>query len=53
VSLDEMIKQAQEKGLISISPLAMRGKSDSVFGLLSIMARTKPLRTSDIWLGVN
>jgi hypothetical protein len=53
MSLDELIKQVQEKGLISISPLAMRGKSDSVFGLLSIMVRTKPLCVSGIMLGVN
>jgi hypothetical protein len=53
MSLDELIKQAQEKGLISVSPIIMRGKSDSVFGLLAIMARTRPLFRSDITWSVN
>lgn len=43
MSLNEMVKQAQEKGLLSICPFTLRGKSESTFGLLSIMVKTEPI----------
>ncbi|MFA5937185.1 MAG: hypothetical protein WC822_04915 [Candidatus Paceibacterota bacterium] len=49
MSLDEMIKRAQEKGLLSICPIAFRGKAEAAFGMLSIMAKTESIETDPEW----
>jgi len=49
MSLDEMIKQAQEKGLLSICPFTVRGKAEATFGMLSIMAKTEPVEQDPEW----
>lgn len=49
MSLDDMIKQAQENGLISICPFTLRGKPEATFGMLSIMAKTEPVIIDPDW----
>lgn len=49
MSLDELIKQAQEKGLIHICPLGLRGKSEAVFGLLSVLTQTDSMDADSDW----
>jgi hypothetical protein len=43
--MDELIKEMQEKGLISF---VTKGKAQSVFNLLNILATTEPITTNEI-----
>jgi hypothetical protein len=49
MSFDDLVKQAQEKGLLSIGPIVLRGKAESTFGMLSIMAKTEPIEHDPEW----
>jgi len=50
--MDELIKEMQEKGLISIAPLRFQGKANAVLEFLSIMATTDPMETDLNWWGL-
>ncbi len=50
--LNDLIKDAQEKGLMSIAPLKFRGKAKPVFEMLAIMADTEPIEADKDWWGV-
>ncbi len=45
--MNELIKKMQEKGLVSIMPLRFRGKSNSVWNLIAIMADTAKYNTTE------
>jgi len=43
--MDELIREMQEKGLVTF---VTKGKAQSVFGLLNILATTEPITTDEI-----
>ena len=47
--LTNIIQQAQEKGLIAISPFGLRGTSEAVFRFLDLMTNTTQMETSCSW----
>lgn len=49
MSLSDLIKQAREKGLISICPIGLAGKADAVFEIMGVIAKTEPMETDLDW----
>ncbi len=39
--LDKLIKDMVEKGLMSVTPLKLKGKANAVFNWLDLMANTR------------
>ncbi len=53
--MDELIRQLQEKGLISVKRIKLFGKAKYVFEWISMMAYSKPLAEEQDkeWLELN
>ena len=48
-NFDEIVKQAQEKGLLGFRSIKFAGKANVVFAILSVLAETEPMETSSEW----
>ena len=48
-SFDEIVKQAQEKGLLGFRSIKFAGKASVVFAILSVLAETEPTETDLEW----